>query len=68
MTKFSVLGAALALSLSTAAFAAADCCKDMACCREGADCCAEQKAEKSCCDHAKHDGHAGHDISGKPKN
>ncbi len=40
MTKFKLIGAALALSLSGAAFATgASLCADMACCKEGADCC-----------------------------
>ena len=67
MTKFSIIGAAFALSLSTAAFATADCCKDMTCCKEGADCCDEQKSRQSCCDDMKHGAHAGHDMSGSPK-
>jgi hypothetical protein len=45
MTKFKLIGAAFALSLSTAATAvAADCCPDMSCCKEGADCCDQAKA------------------------
>ena len=44
MTKFKLISAAFALTLSTGAFAAvANCCADMACCKDGAD----------CCDHAK---------------
>ena len=39
MTKLKLIGAALALALPTAAFAAAPCCADMACCKDGADCC-----------------------------
>lgn len=41
MTKFKLIGAVVALTLSSAAFAAnaADCCPDMACCHDGADCC-----------------------------
>ena len=68
MTKLKLIGSALALSLSGAAFAAgASCCADMACCKEGADCCKEQKGNKvDCCD--KKDGgkpnHAKHDMSG----
>ncbi|HEX8382903.1 MAG TPA: hypothetical protein VF592_05945 [Sphingomonas sp.] len=46
MTKFKLIGAALALTLSTAAGAvAADCCADMACCKEGADCCDRARDE-----------------------
>lgn len=61
MTKFKLIGAAFALTLSTTAFAAeANCCADMACCKEGADCC---KDGADCCskgDKAGHDEHAGH--------
>jgi hypothetical protein len=57
MTKFKLIGAALALALPTAAFAAGSCCADMACCKEGADCCKD----------GKHGDHAGHDMSGTPK-
>ena len=40
MTKFKLISAAFALTLSTGAFAAvANCCADMACCKDGADCC-----------------------------
>jgi hypothetical protein len=40
MTMFKMFGAAVALSLSTAAVAAgAACCADLACCVAGADCC-----------------------------
>ena len=67
MKKFSIIGAAFALTLSTAAFAAADCCKEMACCKEGADCCKERDGKASCCEDMKGGGHAGHDMSGKPK-
>ena len=56
MTKFKLISAAFALTLSTGAFAAvANCCADMACCKDGADCCkvgAKAKAA-DCCDHAK---------------
>ena len=44
MKKLSIIGAALALAIPAAAHAAADCCKDMACCKEGADCCKERTA------------------------
>lgn len=45
MKMIKIAGAVLALSLSTAAYAAADCCKGMDCCK--AECC---KDGKSCCD------------------
>lgn len=45
MTTFKLIGAAIALTVSSAAFAAgATCCVDLACCKDGAD----------CCDHAAH--------------
>jgi hypothetical protein len=47
MTKFKLLTAAFALSLSTGAFAVADCCANMACCKEGADCCDKGDQAKS---------------------
>ncbi len=54
MTKFKLISAAFALTLSTGAFAAvANCCADMACCKDGADCC--DKGDK-----AKHADHASH--------
>ena len=54
MTKLKVIGTALALSLSSAAFATgAGCCADMACCKDGADCCDHG-------DKAKGGNHAGH--------
>lgn len=59
MTKFKLIGAALALALPTAAFAAdACCCKG----KDGkpADCCASMKDGKP-------GDHAGHDMSGTPK-
>lgn len=68
MTKLKLIGTALALSLSSAAFAAAPCCADMACCKDGADCCKEQDGKKDCCADMKKGGdHAGHDMSGTPK-
>ena len=69
MKTIKIIGAALALTISGAASAAAaDCCKDMACCKEGADCCKEKDGKKSdCCHDMKKGGdHAGHDMSGKP--
>ena len=66
MMKLKLIGAALALALPTAAFAAAPCCANMACCKEGADCCKDGK--KDCCADMKKGGdHAGHDMSGTPK-
>ncbi|WP_294260191.1 hypothetical protein [uncultured Sphingomonas sp.] len=54
MTKFKLISAAFALTLSTGAFAAvANCCADMACCKDGADCCDHG-------DEAKGGDHAGH--------
>ena len=54
MTKFKLVSAAFALTLSTGAFAAvANCCADMACCKDGADCCDHG-------DKAKRGDHAGH--------
>jgi hypothetical protein len=55
--KLKIAGLALALTFSTAAVAA-DCCKDMACCREGADCCKESKGKQD--DYAEH---AGDDVA-----
>lgn len=68
MTKFKLIGAALALALPTAAFAAGSCCAGMTCCKEGADCCKDGKGD--CCadmKSGKHGDHAGHDMSGTPK-
>ena len=54
MTKFKLISAAFALTLSTGAFAAvANCCANMACCKDGADCCDHG-------DKAKGGDHAGH--------
>ncbi len=67
MTKLKLLGAALAMTISTAALAATaaagcDCCKDAK-----PDCCKDKDGKKmGCCDKAKgmKDGdHAGHDMS-----
>lgn len=67
MIKFKLISAAVALTLSSGAFAAvANCCADMACCKDGADCCDKAKGAKAkadCCDKAgkaKHADHAGH--------
>lgn len=54
MTKFKLISAAFALTLSTGAFAAvANCCADMACCKDGADCC-DHGDEAKGGDHAVH--------------
>ena len=66
--KSKFIGAALALILTPAtAFAAADCCKDMACCKDGADCCKDKDAKKAdcCADMEKGGTHAGHDMPKK---
>ena len=71
MTKLKLIGTAVALSLSSATYAAgASCCADMACCKEGADCCKEKDGKPAdCCAGMKdggHGDHAGHDMSGAP--
>lgn len=56
MTKFKFIGAAVALTLSTAALAAGSaCCPGMTCCQDGKDCCDQSAKAKdaNCCDHAK---------------
>ncbi|GAA0732230.1 hypothetical protein [Sphingomonas japonica] len=57
MKKFSIICAALTLALPATAYAAADCCKDMACCKDGADCCKDMK---------KGGEHADHDMPAAP--
>ena len=65
MKKLSIVGVALALAVPATAYAAADCCKDMSCCKEGADCCKDGKGD--CCKDMKHGGdHAGHDTPAAP--
>ena len=68
MTKFKLIGAALALAIPGVAFAAGSCCADMACCKDGADCCKDKDGKKGdCCagmKDGKHGDHAGHDMSG----
>lgn len=55
MNTYKLVAAAFALSLSTATFAgAADCCPDMACCKDGADCCDHAKGKDG--EHADHAG------------
>lgn len=58
MKTIKFIGAALALTLSTAAFAA-DCCAEMDCCKH--------EAGKPCCCEGKHgEGHSGHDQHDTP--
>jgi hypothetical protein len=58
MKKLSIIAAALALANPATAHAAADCCKDMACCKGGkGDCCKDMK---------KGGDHAGHDMPTTP--
>lgn len=65
MKMLSIMGAALALALPASAYAAADCCRDMACCKEGADCCKGGKGD--CCKDMKMGGdNAGHDMPAAP--
>lgn len=68
MTKFKLIGAALALAIPGVAFAAGSCCADMACCKDGADCCKDKDGKKGdCCagmKDGKHGDHASHDMSG----
>jgi len=63
MKTAKLIGAAFALTFSTAAFAASDCCKEMTCC-------ADKDGKKTCCcdKDKKTEDHSGHDMSGKPKN
>ena len=58
MKTFSIIGAALALAIPATAYAAADCCKDMTCCKDGkGDCCDDMKAGGD---------HAGHGMQAAP--
>ncbi|HVF94666.1 MAG TPA: hypothetical protein VM900_10175 [Sphingomonas sp.] len=69
MKKLSIIGAALALAVPATAYAAADCCKEMACCKDKGDCCKDKQTGKSCCGdgkHNEHDEHAGHDMPAAP--
>jgi hypothetical protein len=69
--KMKLIGAAIALALSsTAAYAADSCCAGMECCKEGADCCKDKDGKKAdCCKDMEKGDHTGHDMSGmeKPK-
>lgn len=68
MKTMTFIGAAIALALvpATAFAAAADCCADKTCCKDGADCCKD--AKKDCCDGMKKGGdHAGHAMSDMQK-
>jgi hypothetical protein len=68
MKKISIIAAALALGVPAAAYAA-DCCKGMACCKDGTKCCEEKdKGGKSCCDEKKHHDHAGQGGPDTPRN
>ena len=65
MKRFAMIGAAFALASSATANAAADCCKEMTCRKEGAYCCKDGKGD--CCKDLKQGGdHAGHDILSAP--
>jgi hypothetical protein len=72
MNMIKLIGAGLALTLSTAAFAA----QGMDCCKEMKSCCCKKDGEKpGCCEKMKQekqdvlgDGHADHDMSPEPKN
>ena len=64
MMKFKLIGTAIALSLSTVAFAAdAGCCAEMACCKDGAECCKGKDGKADCCADMK-GGDAKHDMPG----
>jgi hypothetical protein len=69
MNAIKLIGAGLALTFSTAAFAAQgmDCCKDMTSC-----CCKKEGDKPGCCEKMKQDapddGYAGHDMSPEKKN
>ena len=75
MISLKTLGVAFGLAISTASFAAAPCCADRACCKEGADCCKDKDGQKpDCCKdrqsdnmkHGDHMDHMDHDMQ-KPK-
>jgi hypothetical protein len=56
MKKLLIMGATLALAIPATAYAAADCCKGMTCCKE-ADCRKDMK---------KGGDHAGHNMPAPP--
>ncbi len=59
MKKISIIAAALLLGVPATAYAAADCCKGMTCCKQDADCCKDGKSD--CCkDMKKGSDHADH--------
>ena len=65
MKKLSIIGAVFALTFPVTAYAAADCCRNMACCEQGADCCNDGRTD--CCRGMTKGGdHAGHDMSAPP--
>lgn len=58
MKKLSIIGAALALAIPATAFAAADCCAGMTCCKDGTgDCCHDMNMGGD---------HAGHHMQATP--
>ena len=67
--KLKLIGAALALAVtSTAAYAAESCCVAMACCKDAMDCCKEKDGKKpACCKDMKSgDDYAHGDMPGMP--
>jgi hypothetical protein len=64
MKKLSIIGVAFALAIPATAYAAADCCTGMTCCKDGADCCKDGKGD--CCKDMKHGDHAGHKMPAAP--
>lgn len=62
--KLPIIAAALALVFPVTAYAAADCCNGMECCKDGADCCKDGKGD--CCKDMRQGGdHAGHGMHGE---
>lgn len=69
MKNLKLIGAALALTLSSTGFAA----EGMECCKDEATCCCKKEGDKpGCCDKMKKDmpasDHSGHDMPDAPKN